>query len=393
MRRTNLIPALLLTLVLAAGMFTAGCGEGQQTRDHGLQPAPAKPIAVKIGTLPTEDSLPLWVAEQEGLFTKAGLPSVEIVLFQSAQERDAALAAGAIDGFMGDIIAAANLEAGGTPVTIATIMLGADQAQGRFGIVAPKTWTDGTGAEALKKLANVPVGTSSATIQEYVLDGLMRQAGVADDQVKVEEVKKVPVRFELLMSGKLKAAALPEPFLSLAELQGAKLLADDTSKTPEGFGTENLSQTILLFSDAFLRKTGGVESEIAVKKAWDEAVALINADPNAYRDLLVEKARLPEPLKATYQVNTYPTAQLPTEEQVGLGHRLDEAARLPQEGRRLHRPDRRSAREVDDPARARRRRSPWHPSPSSRSASPTPQPVVWLRRSATSRSSSPKATP
>ncbi len=317
MRRTNWISLLLLAMTLVIALTLAACGTGQEERDHGLTPqAAVDPIAVKLGTLPTEDSLPLWVAEQEGFFADAGLPSVEIVIFQSAQERDAALAAGAIDGFMGDIIAAANLEAGGTPVTIATVMLGATQNEGRFGIVAPKTWTGGTGAEALNKLAGVPVGTSSATIQEYVLDGLMRQAGVADDQIKVEEVKKVPVRFELLMSGKLKAAALPEPFLSLAELQGAKLLADDTDKAPAGFGTENLSQTILLFSDKFLRKPGGVESDEAVKDAWDEAVVLINKDPNAYRGLLVEKARLPEPLKTTYEVNTYPLSQLPTEAQV-----------------------------------------------------------------------------
>ena len=304
-----------LAVALVAALSIVGCNQ-QETSSPQTQAPAAEPIAVKIGTLPTEDSLPLWVAEQEGLFTQEGLPSVEIVMFQSAQERDAALAAKAIDAYMGDIIAAANLEAGGTPVTIATIMLGENQAQGRFGIVAPKTWTDGTGADALARLANVPIGTSSATIQEYVLDGLMRQAGVPQDQIKVEEVKKVPVRFELLMAGKLKAAALPEPFLSLAELQGAKLLADDTTTTPAGFGTENLSQTILLFSDEFLRKTGGLESEEAVLSAWDAAVDLINKDPNAYRGLLVEKARLPEPLKDTYDVNTYPKAQLPTDAQV-----------------------------------------------------------------------------
>jgi NitT/TauT family transport system substrate-binding protein len=303
--RTLRAVALVVLAVLA--LVASGCSKAAV--DTSKPAVLAKPIAVRIGTLPTEDSLPLWVAEDEGLFAKAGLPNVEITIFQSAQERDTAMASGAIDAFMGDIIAAANLEAGGTPVTIATIMLGATSAEGRFGIAAPKDWTGGTGNEGLAKLAGVPVGTSSATIQEYVLDGLMRQAGVPADQVKKEEVKKVPIRFELLMQGKLKAAALPEPFLSLAELQGAKLVADDTTG-------ENLSQTVLVFTDEYLRKTGGLESEQAVLKAWDEAVALINKDPNAYRAMLVDKARLPEPLKDTYEVNTYPTAQLPTQEQV-----------------------------------------------------------------------------
>ena len=316
-RFTKALLVAVVAALLAGALVLSGCTSSKEEADTGnTTEQKSEPIAVKIGTLPTEDSLPLWVAESEGFFEDAGLPSVEIILFQSAQERDAALASGAIDAFMGDIIAAANLEAGGTPVTIATIMLGATQDQGRFGIVAPKDWSHGTGAEALTYLAGVPVGTSSATIQEYVLDGLMRQAGVPADQVKKEEVKKVPVRFELLMQGKLEAAALPEPFLSLAELQGAKLLADDTDVAPAGFGKENLSQTVLLFSDEYLAKPGGLESEQAVLQAWNEAVVLINKDPNAYREMLVEKAGLPEPLKDTYEVNTYPSAQAPTQEQV-----------------------------------------------------------------------------
>ncbi len=228
------------------------------------------------------------------------------MLFQSAQERDTAFASGAIDAFMGDIIAAANLEAGGKPTTIGTIMLGADQSQGRFGIVAaPKS-----GVKTLTELANVPVGTSSATIQEYVLDGLMSEAGVATSSVKVEEVKKVPVRMELLMAGKIKAAALPEPFLTLAEQGGAPLVASDTS------ATANLSQTVLVFSDKYLGEKGGAAAKEAVLKSWDLAVNDINKDPQSVIPLLVEKARLPESLATTYKVNTYPTAQLPTEAQV-----------------------------------------------------------------------------
>jgi NitT/TauT family transport system substrate-binding protein len=269
-------------------------------------PATDKPVAIRIGTLATEDSLPLWVAEKMGYFSTAGIPKVEIVEFQSAQERDTAFASGAIDAFMGDIIAAANLEASGKKVTIATVMLGADPTQGRFGVVVPpkSTVTD------MKGLAGVPVGTSSATIQEYVLDGLMKEAGVPQDQVKVEEVKKVPIRFQLLTDGTLKAAALPEPFLSLAEAGGSKIVGDDTKSTA------NLSQTVLVFSDDYLAKTGGSATRAAVLKAWDVAVNDINKAPDNYRALLVEKARLPKPLATSYNVQTYPQAAPPKQADV-----------------------------------------------------------------------------
>lgn len=298
MTRTTrtLLAALVATALLALPL--AGCSSPM----GGAGSAPAK---VRIGTLTAEDALPLWVAERDGLFKKAGL-DVQIVTFQSAQERDAALTAGGIDGFMGDIIAAAALRAGGVPAKITTIMLGATSKVGRFGIVA----APGSGITTLEQLVGVPVATSSGTIQEYVLDGLMGQAGIPLDQVKKEEVKKVPVRFELLMSGKLKAAALPEPLLSLAVKQGAVLVADDTQGA-------NLTQTVLVFSEKYLDSAEGPSAVEKLLSVWDEAVAVVNRDPNAQRALLVEKAGLPTPLETDYQVNTYPKHQLPTKEQVG----------------------------------------------------------------------------
>jgi NitT/TauT family transport system substrate-binding protein len=301
-RLTRAITLLLVVALATVALLATGCSSASKPAQQPTE----KPAALRIGTLPTEDSLPLWVAEQRGYFATQGLADVQIVSFQSAQERDAAFASGAIDAFMGDIIAAANLQAGGKPTSIATIMLGADQSQGRFGIAAaPKS-----GVKSLTELANVPVGTSSATIQEYVLDGLMSEAGVPTSSVKVEEVKKVPVRFELLMAGKLKAAALPEPFLTLAEQGGAPLVASDTS------ATANLSQTVLVFSDKYLATPGGAAAAKALLAAWDIAVNDINKDPQSVLPLLVEKAKLPESLKTTYKVNTYPTAQLPTKAQV-----------------------------------------------------------------------------
>lgn len=299
--RTTLVTVLCLLLALSlVACSTPAAPSGSGT---GTTSAPT-PTAIRIGTLPTEDSLPLWVAERDGLFTKAGL-SVTITSFQSAQERDAALAAGAIDGFMGDMIAASLLRAGGVPVKVTTVMLGATAKEGRFGIAVKP----GSKVTDLKGLANVPVGTSSATIQEFVLDELMAAAGVPAASVKKEEVKAVPVRFDLLMSGKLAAAALPEPFLSLAAKTGAKIVADDTTGA-------NISQTVLVFSEKYL---GDATNASAVKKllgVWDTAVGTINAAPDSFRTLLVDKARLPAPLKDSYAVNTYPTAQLPTAEEV-----------------------------------------------------------------------------
>ncbi len=296
--------ALMLAMLLLVGVV-AGCAKKAEPADTtGETTITPEPEPIRIGTLPTEDALPLWVAEEQGIFEKAGI-AVEITTFQAAQERDAAFASGAIDAYMGDIIASAALEAGGAPVSLATVMLGATAKEGRFAIVAKPKST----AKTLADLADVKIGTSSASIQEYVLDGLMKAAGVPDAKVKKEIVAKVPVRYELLMNGKLEAAALPEPFVSLALMQGAVLIADDTTG-------ENLTQTVLGVSDEYLATPGGMLTVKKLLEGWDEGAGIINADPNSFRTLLVDKARLPEPLKTTYAVNQYPMAAPPTQAEV-----------------------------------------------------------------------------
>ena len=285
-----------LAVVAMTGCTATSVSPGSDQAHNGA----VAPSSLRIGTLTTEDALPLWAAEKEGFFAKAGL-DVTITVFQSAQERDTALTAGAIDGMMGDLIAVGTLRSGGVPVRATTIMLGATPKEGRFGIAVKP----GSTVTSLKELAGKPVGTSSATIQEYVLDGLMTEAGVPADQIKKEEVKKVPVRFQLLMEGRLEAAALPEPFLSLAEKQGAKIVGDDT------VSATNLSQTVLIFSEKYLKTPGGAAAVTKLLTVWDEGAAVVNKDPEKYRALLIDKARLPKPVETTYAMNTYPRHQLP----------------------------------------------------------------------------------
>jgi NitT/TauT family transport system substrate-binding protein len=302
-RSVRTLPAIALCAMLALSL--AACTPPATTpgTTGGPGTTSANPV-IRIGTLPTEDSLPLWVAERDGLFGKAGI-DVTITVFASAVERDAALTAGAIDGEMGDLIAATALREGGVPVKVATLMLGATPKEGRFGIAVKP----GSKVTKLSQLAGVPIATSSATIQEYVLDKLMAGAGVSADKVKTVEIKKVPVRFSQLMAGAIDAAALPEPFLSLAAKTGATVIADDTKG-------DNISQTVMIFSEKYLNATGSADALTKLLGVWDTAVGTINADPNSFRQLLVDQAKLPAPLATSYAVNTYPKAQLPTTDEV-----------------------------------------------------------------------------
>lgn len=302
------VKRFIAATALIAMLGVVGCS-AEPTEPTPEPEAPAAAAApVKIGTLATQDSLPLWVAEEKGYFTEAGLEDVEIVTFQSAAELQAAFTAGAVNALMTDIMVSANLHASGTEVVLPTVMLGAETSQGRFAVVA----APGSDVDSMADLKGVPVGTASLTITEYVLDKLMEEAGVAAADVKKEEVDKMPVRFQLLMAGKLKAASLPEPFVSLAEKSGAKVVTggDDTK------AQNNISQTVLCVNREFYDSEGGTGSVAALLEAWDKAVTDINAAPDSFRATLVSKARLPEELADSYAVSTYPMAQAPSPEMV-----------------------------------------------------------------------------
>lgn len=283
-RRLLLVLCSALALVAVLGL--GACGTQQETD------------SIRIGTMPTEDILPMWVAEQEGLFEKAGI-NAEIVVFDSAQGLSAALTAGEVDIAMTDPMRAVKLCESGTDLTLEWITLGTTPEQGRFGIL---TSAD-SGITSLADLANGTkgVGLAANTVPEYVFEQLCVQQGIDPASIPVSEVASLPDRYGLVAAGQLDAAALPASMLALGEASGLVLLADDTTG-------ENVSQSVMVVRDAY--NTGeGAKTLDVVRAVWDEAANLINADSERYRTLLIEKANLNEQVAATYPISEYPMAR------------------------------------------------------------------------------------
>lgn len=263
----------------------------------------AEPTRVRIGTMATEDFLPAWVAEAEELFPAD--VAVELISFQSAQELSLALSASEIDLAMTDPQVAASLTSGGTPMRLCWVALGATPEQGRFGIqVGPDS-----AIAAPQDLRGASIGVGSNTVPEYVMDRLLEQAGIGAGDFTKEEIKKMPVRFQMMTSGQTDAAALPASLLALGEAQGCTTVIDDTHG-------ENLSQSVIAARVAFAEAEGGAEAIDAVRRGWNEGAAAINKDPERFRATLVERANLAEPLKDRYAIATYPTDVVPTSDMV-----------------------------------------------------------------------------
>lgn len=260
-----------------------------------------KSSVMKIGLLPNVESLPFYVALEKGYLHDEGI-DVELVVFESAVERDSAVQAGEVDGALGDILAVAALNNSGAPVKIVSLALGETGREGRFAILSSPE----SGITRPEDLKNIPVSISTNSIIEYVTDNLLKEAGLKPDEIKKEAIPKIPVRYNLLMENKIQAACLPDPQAALAESKGARLVLDDTSS--------NLSQTVIFFSDKYL-----VNNSKSVQKflnAYARAAEDINVNPSNFKDLLIEKARVPQEAADIFTMDRYPAPRLPEKEQV-----------------------------------------------------------------------------
>lgn len=248
---------------------------------------------IKIGLLLIEDSVPFYVAEQEKFFKDAKL-NVELIPFLSALERDSALAARAIDGAISDPVGAILFDKGQGELKITSLCLGKKPTEGVFAILsAPNSKI--TSVDQLKK---VEIAVSSATIIEYVTDRILEEQGFKPDEIRKIEVKKMPIRMQMLLSGSVKAATLPEPLASIAAGKGAKILITDSA------GAKSLSQTVIIFRTDVLNKRG---PDIArLFEAYKKGVSAINTNPEKYRSLFVEKGRIPPFLADKYPIPSYP---------------------------------------------------------------------------------------
>lgn len=280
---------LVISLFLVLTLLGSGCR--QKT-------------TLKVGILPNEEALPLYIAEQEGLFAKQGI-DVELVQFQSAAERDAAIQAGTIDGVEGDLIAVALIRQGGTPVKAVSLALGATPAEGRFVLLsAPNTLTN------VSEIKNKTMALSQNTIIEFVADQILKAKGINPADVQKVYVPKMPLRLEMLMQNRVDTAVLAEPLASLAELNGAAVLIDDAKLD------NNISQSVFFFrDDAIKKKEEDIRKFLLVFAQCGKAVT---EEPEKYRDLFNEKVHVPAELHQIFPVPTFSPLQLPTEENVRL---------------------------------------------------------------------------
>ncbi|MHB0876141.1 MAG: ABC transporter substrate-binding protein [Anaerolineae bacterium] len=293
--------ALALLVVLMAGACGATATPVASPAAVGSPAATSVPGTLRIAVLPITDCVPFYVAEQQGYFAAEGI-NVELVAASSAAERDQLFVTGQADGGVSDLVATALFNASGSGLRAVRKTREATVDSPQFWILAPKGSTIASAAD----LAGVEIAVSQNSTIQYVTERLLQHAGLAADQIKTVNVPQIPVRFQLLDQGQVQAATLPDPFASLGLLQGAHTVIADSSY-PE------ISLSVLVFRAPVVSERR--EDVSAFVAAYERALDDIRSDPAAFQDLLIEKGRVPEPLRGKYTFPPLPASEVPSEQQ------------------------------------------------------------------------------
>lgn len=242
---------------------------------------------LKIGTLPAADSIVLYVAAEEGLFKAQGL-EVDLVPFKSAMELGAAMRAGQLDGHFGDLMNVLSQNEHGVKQSVILTTTHTHVQQRSFGLaVSPKV---AQRIQSLSDLKNTSTAISSSTIIDYLLSRMTQAEKLPADALKMIEVKQIPIRLQMLLSGQCDTALLPEPLISVVQTQGGRVIWDD----------RQLNEALAVVA---LKKERLEASTVkGFRLAVAQAAQRIEDEPNKYRAVMVQKRMLPQPVAAQYQM-------------------------------------------------------------------------------------------
>lgn len=295
----------LLFLVLCFGMLLglAACGTGEKAEQEGQPQENQTELAelpeVHMGVMYSADIIPLAVMKEQKLDEKHGF-LLNMEVFSSAKDRDAAFQAGELDGVFTDYVGVCMYQNAGLDVKITGCTDGDYRLVAGAGIDTGAG--AGTGAGADTGAEGNTVAISENTLIEYTLDYLMEKQGYREGVLQKEVVPRIPDRVELLAAGQVDMALLPEPFATLAVQDGGMVL--------ESANENGLYPAVSGFLQTAIEDKR--EALLAYYEAYDEAVDYVNNTAvEELEDIIIKEAGFPESLRGSIELPVYRKNTLP----------------------------------------------------------------------------------
>ncbi|WP_130808179.1 ABC transporter substrate-binding protein [Senegalia massiliensis] len=265
---------ILMVLLITSIIFTiVGCNNNEEEIS-----------SLKIGVMPAVDSAPIFVAEEIGYFEQENL-DMDIKVYTNAVNRESALQSGQLDGAMTDLIAFVNNINNDFKIKITT------STDGKFPFLVKK---------GFEEKETIDIGMMEVSVSNF----LSEQYLSSKYEMNKIFIPEIPTRLEMIKSGKMDMAIIPEPMASMGELGG---LEKRVYENKEEFTPEAMVFTY----DAISEKEEAISK---FHRAYNKGVKYIKENEKESRRILIDKLELNPEIIDNIDMPEYNMARLPSSE-------------------------------------------------------------------------------
>lgn len=248
--------------LLTALLVLTSCGQSYEetqrlARQKQRQLQREDSAALKLAVMPTMDCMPLFVAQERGLFESQGV-DVKLKHYTAQMDCDTAISCGRVEGFVSDLVRTERLQLQGTPL--------------RYVAATNAYWQLVTNRNArireLKQLDDKMVAMT-----RYSATDLLTSLAVDSAQLKTErvfriQINDVNIRLSMLLGNEIDAMMLTEPQAVQARMQKHRVIMDSRRL--------DLQLGVLAFREKVLENSKRQKQLEKFVKAYNQACDSLN---------------------------------------------------------------------------------------------------------------------
>ena len=260
-------------MILSLFLFSCGKSYEEQkrlSRAEKARLAKEDSLALKVGTLPTLDCLPLFVAYDHHFFEKFG-EDVRIKPYQSQIDCDDAMLKGKIEGNVTDVVRAQRMRHRGTALRYVAATNAYWQL---FGNRLSRI-------HEVKQLQDKMVGMARYSVTDMLTSMAVDSAKMKSEYVFRIQINDTVIRLRMLVNNELDAMFFTEPQATAARIQKHPILMDSRKK--------DLRMGAIVFKEKAIADKRRQKQLTAFIKAYNEACDSINQRGMAFYGDIIKK--------------------------------------------------------------------------------------------------------
>ena len=260
-------------MILSLFLFSCGKSYEEQkrlSRAEKARLAKEDSLALKVGTLPTLDCLPLFVAYDRHFFEKFG-EDVRIKPYQSQIDCDDAMLKGKIEGNVTDVVRVQRMRHRGTALKYVAATNAYWQL---FGNRLSRI-------HEVKQLQDKMVGMARYSVTDMLTSLAVDSAKLKSEYVFRIQINDPVIRLRMLVNNELDAMFFTEPQATAARIQKHPVLMDSRKK--------DLRMGAIVFKEKAIADKRRQKQLTAFIKAYNEACDSINQRGMAFYGDIIKK--------------------------------------------------------------------------------------------------------